>query len=89
MFQEQKNREIAFSCAKGSWQREIVKKLLDGDRIPSPSMFLRGKAWSYSSKYERSLSNLYNRLDKTGVYETAFSPGPKGGYGRILYYIGD
>ena len=73
--------------AKGCWQREMLQKLLNGERISNCSMFLKGKALSYSTKYERSLDNLFKRLEQTEKYKVVVSRGPKGGYGRKIEEI--
>ncbi len=68
---------------RGCWQKEMYEKLLRGERIPSCSMFLRGKARDYSTKYERSLANMINRVENEG-YRFEPSLGPKGGHGIKL-----
>ena len=86
---ESRFAQIALSEAKGVWQREIVRQICRDGYIQI-YMGLKGKARSYSSKYESSAKNLFSRINKR--LEELASPniisydqiGKKGGFG---YYI--
>ena len=81
--------EIAIAEAKGDWQKQIVEQICQDGYIQIYKD-LRGKARSYSSRYEESARNLFGRINKkldklACPYKIEYDQiGPKGGFG---YYI--
>ena len=60
--------ENLMSCARGSWQRHICRRLASGDWVlnPASEANFRGKAKRYCGKYRRSWAALYDRIIATG-----------------------
>lgn len=81
--------DILFSKVRGQYQNEMISKLLIDGYI-QPTINLRGKAKSYTSRYENSISNCISRINKmlnlmaSQYIIKSGSVGPKGGFG---YYI--
>ena len=80
--------ELMLRSARGNWQREVVKNLAQVGWLvayKATGVKLRGKAASYSGKYEQSLINLMERIDLPGRYIIESGRvGPKGGFGYWL-----
>ena len=76
--------------ARGTFQRDVAEQLISEGFIieykPTGSQ-LRGRAKSYQSKYNRSISNLMGRIENNlpGTLEIVKGPvGPKGAFGYRL-----
>ena len=84
--------ELILKHPKGNYQLTVVMRLLDRGYIIgylADGGKLRGKAKSYRSKYEKSLSNLMNRIREELNTNSPFklisgSVGPKGAFGYYL-----
>jgi len=84
----EKRKNAMLACAKGSWQREIVQDLIRYGTITNPVKFLRGKAKSYSKRYEDSLYNLIRRIEsETGIKIRIVEYGSRGGMWSAKYGI--
>lgn len=70
---QSENENNAMKCARGKFQRDLVHGI---ETIGSAS--LRGKAKSYSGRYETSALNLIRRMEKSGV-KFHIQYGPRGG----------
>ena len=73
-------------CAKGSWQREIVRQLLAGGEIPNPLAELQGRAKNYFFRYRESMENLFSRIEATGA-KLEYIPGIRGGMPTSRYRL--
>ncbi len=78
--------EKLLSCAKGSWQREIVSDLLRHKEIGNPLAALKGKAKNYYLRYEESFYNLKDRIENTGA-KLEYIPGVRGGVPTSRYRL--
>lgn len=84
----EKRKNAMLACAKGNWQREIVKDLIQYGTITNPIKFLRGAAKQYSKKYEDSLYNLIRRIEsETGIKIRIVEYGSRGGMWSAKYGI--
>jgi hypothetical protein len=85
---------IIINQARGSWQREVAANLIRNGYVIgylATGSKLRGKAKSYNTGYERSLSHLMERtriaVHQSSPYRLLDGPvGPKGAFG---YYLVD
>lgn len=60
-------REAVLGAAQGSWQRGILRAVLDDGSCPHPTgRELRGRAREYKGHYEASFSTLNERLRDLG-----------------------
>ena len=78
--------EKLLACAKGSWQREIVRDLLRHKEIGNPLAALRGKAKNYYLRYEESFNNLKERIEAAGA-KLEYIPGVRGGVPTSKYRL--
>ena len=78
--------EKLLACAKGSWQREIVRDLLRREEIGNPLAALRGRAKNYYLRYEESFNNLKDRIENTGA-KLEYIPGIRGGVPTSKYRL--
>ena len=76
--------------ARGTFQRDVAEQLISKGFVieykPAGTQ-LKGKAKSYSSKYNTSVSNLMGRIEKNlpGTMDIIKGPvGPKGAFGYRL-----
>lgn len=72
--------------ARGVWQKNILSRLQDGERVLSPPNRLTGRAKNYQGRYVRSFENMLARLRRAG-YEVHRVPGPRGGEFLAEYWI--
>ncbi len=72
--------------ARGSWQYEICRDLERYGTITNPVSFLKGKAKSYSGKYQDSFTNLLSRIKAAG-YTIDYIPGVRGGTWSAQYKL--
>jgi len=82
----QNQKESFLKLAKGSWQYQILKDLLSNSTITNPLKSLKGKARSYSSKYQASFFALLFRIEKAG-YSITIQSGPLGGQWGSTYTL--
>ena len=72
--------------AKGNWQYEICRDLERYGTITNPVSSLRGKAKSYSGKYQTSFNALLTRIKAAG-YKIEYIPGVRGGAWSAQYKL--
>jgi hypothetical protein len=72
--------------ARGSWQQEIWDNLQKGYSVTNPVSSLRGKAKTYSGKYQESFRNLLTRAQEAG-YKISKTPGIRGGEWTATYKL--
>jgi hypothetical protein len=84
MFLMEKTKNLRI--ARGSWQQEIWDNLLKGYSVTSPVSGLRGKAKTYSGKYQESFRNLLVRAQEAG-YKIIRTPGKLGGEWSATYKL--
>ena len=82
----QTQKDSFLKLAKGSWQYQILKDLLSNSTITNPLKSLKGKARSYSSKYQTSFFALLLRIEKAG-YSITIKSGPMGGQWGSTYTL--
>jgi len=82
----QNQKESFLKLAKGSWQYSILKDLLSNSTITNPLKLLKGKARSYSSRYQASFFALLFRIEKAG-YSITIQSGPMGGQWGSTYTL--
>ena len=82
----QTQKDSFLKLAKGSWQHQILKNLLSNSTITNPLKNLKGKARSYSSKYQASFFALLLRIEKAG-YSITIQSGPMGGQWGSTYTL--
>jgi len=82
--------KILMAQTRGSYQRAVIRNLARNGYIVSylaQGTELRGNARNYSGKYERSLTNLMNRIENVlpgRINLESGSVGSKGGFGYRL-----
>lgn len=65
-------------CARGCWQRELVTRLVEENKVPAaPGSLLHGRALLYQGHYEESLVHLLGRLRRHVSLQ--YIAGPRGG----------
>jgi len=82
----QTQKESFLKLAKGSWQLQILKDLLSCSEVINPIKNLKGKAKSYSSRYQASFFALLFRIEKAG-YSITIQSGPLGGQWGSTYSL--
>jgi hypothetical protein len=82
----EQNKQILLNCAKGSWQREIIRDFIKYGTISNPIYNLRGKARSYNNSYKTSFISLKNRIKQAG-FNLIYTPGVRGGDYTATYTL--
>lgn len=72
--------------ARGCYQSEIFRELVNGHTIYPPERTLRGRAAGYLSKYRASFCAVLERMAEAG-YKVERIPGPKGGEWGATYRL--
>ena len=78
--------ESILKLAKGSWQRSILRDLISYTTITNPIKSLKGKAKSYSGRYQTSFFALLFRVENAG-YNITIQSGPLGGRWGSTYTL--
>ena len=76
----------AMQCAKGSWQRSLVRAMAQY-WMPNPVSHLGGNARLYRGRYQASFQTLLSRLNATGRVVVDRRPGPNGGEYSATYHL--